>query len=62
MSESVFFTKILASGILFPTAVNAELVAKPVMLGIIFSMSVIVGFKSVFLARTFVSGFYYLHH
>ena len=39
--ESVFVTKLLTFGILFPTAVNAELVANPVILGIIFSISVI---------------------
>ena len=36
------------SGILFSTAVNAELVAKPVILGILFSISVILEFKSAF--------------
>ena len=39
--ESVFVTKLLTFDILFPTAVNAELVANPVILGIIFSISVI---------------------
>ena len=43
-----FLTKPLASGILFSTAVNAELVAKPVILGILFSSSRILAFKSVF--------------
>ena len=35
------FTKPLTLGILFPTAVNAELVAKPLILGILHSISVI---------------------
>ena len=38
---SVFLTKLLTSGILFPTLVNAALVAKPVTLGILISISVI---------------------
>ena len=33
-------------GILFSTAVNAELVARPVILGILPSISVILAFKS----------------
>ena len=40
--------KLLTSGILFSAAVNAELVAKPVVVGILFSISVILAFKSVF--------------
>ena len=36
-----FLTKLLISGILFTTAVNAELVAKLLMLGILFSISLI---------------------
>ena len=43
-----FFTKLLKSGILFSTAVNAELVARPVILGILLSTSIILAFKSVF--------------
>ena len=43
---------------LFSTAVNAELVAKPVILGILFSISVILAFKSVFLASSLVSGIF----
>ena len=38
---SVFLTKLLTSGILFSTAVNAELVAKPLILGILLSISLI---------------------
>ena len=37
----LFFTKLLTSGILFLTAVNAAVVAKPVILGILLSISVI---------------------
>ena len=48
----------LTSGILFSTTVNAELVAKPVILGILFSISVILAFKLVFLARLPVSGIF----
>ena len=63
---SVFFTKLLTSGILFSTAVNAELVARPVILGIFPSISVILAFKSVFFffffAIPLVSGIFYPHH
>ena len=47
-SKSVFFTKLLTSAILFSTAVNAELVARPTILGILPSISVVLAFKSVF--------------
>ena len=47
-SKSVYFTKLLTSDILFSTTVYAELVAKPVILGILFSISVILELKSVF--------------
>ena len=50
-----FLTKLLTSGILFSTAVNAELVAKLAILGILFSTSVILEFKSVFLAKSLLS-------
>ena len=36
-----FLTKLLTSGILFSTAVNAEVVAKPSILGILLSISLI---------------------
>ena len=45
------------TGILFSTAVNAKLVAKPVILGILSSTSVILAFKSVFLASSLVKNF-----
>ena len=54
----IFFTKLLTSGISFSTAVSHELVAKPVILGILFSISVISAFKSVFLTRSLVSGIF----
>ena len=49
-------TKLLTSGILFSTGVNAELVFKLVILGIFFSISLILAFKSAFSARSLVSG------
>ena len=52
-------TKLLAFGILFSTAVNTELVANPVILGILFSISVILAFKSVFLARSLELGIFF---
>ena len=54
-----FFNKPLTSGNLFSTAVNAELVANPVILGILFSVSVILAFKSVLLARSLVLGIFF---
>ena len=36
-----FLSKLLPSGILFSTAVNAKFVAKPLILGILFSISLI---------------------
>ena len=48
-SKSGFVIKLLTSGILFSATVNAELVAKPVILGILPSTSVILALKSVFL-------------
>ena len=47
-SKSVFVTKLVISGILFSTAVNDELVARPLILGILSSTSVILESKSVF--------------
>ena len=40
-----YLTKLLTLGILFSTTANAELVAKPLILGILFSISVILAFK-----------------
>ena len=47
-SKPVFVIKLVLSGILFSTAVNDELVARPLMLGILPSTSVILESKSVF--------------
>ena len=44
----IFFTKLLTSGILFVTAVNAELVAKPLIPGILPSIPVMLTLKFVF--------------
>ena len=41
MSQSVFLTRLLTLDFLFPTEVNAAVVVKPVILGILFSVSVI---------------------
>ena len=49
MLKSVFLTKLLTSGILFPTPVNAELVTKPLIIGFLPSISLPVAFKSAFL-------------
>ena len=40
-SSLFFLTRLLTSGILFSTAVNAAVVAKPVIRGILFYISVI---------------------
>ena len=50
--------KPLTSGILFSTAVSAELVARPVILGILPSISVILAFILVFVAISLVSGIF----
>ena len=52
-------TKLLTFGVSLSTAVNAELVANPIILGILFSISVILAFKSVFLARSLELGIYF---
>ena len=51
-------TKLLTFGILFSTAVNAELKVKPLILGVLPSISVILAFKSVFLARALELGIF----
>ena len=56
---TVFFIKLLTSGILFSTAVNSELVAKPAMLCILHSISVTLVLKSVFfLIKVLISGIF----
>ena len=56
VSKSVFVTKLVISGILFATAVNAEAVAKPLISGILFSTAV----NSVLLAKPLISGMFFL--
>ena len=51
-------TKLPTFVILFSTAVNAELVANPVILGILPSISIILELKSVFLTKPLVSGIF----
>ena len=46
--QSVFFTKLLTLGILYSTVVNAEAVAKPLILGFLPSTSLILELKFVF--------------
>ena len=48
----VFIIRLLTSDILFSTAVNSELVAKPVILGILLSILVTLVLKSVFFNQT----------
>ena len=55
-SQSAFVTKLVTSGILFSSAVNAELVARPLILVILPSTSVILESKSVFLAKLVTLG------
>ena len=55
-SKSVCFTELLTYGILFSTTVNAELVPRPAILGILPSILVILAFKSAFFANSLVSG------
>ena len=56
VSKSVFVIKLVISGILFSTAVNAEAVAKPLISGILFSTVV----NSVLLAKPLMSGIFFL--
>ena len=55
-SKSVFVTRLVTLGILFSTEVNAKLVTKPVILGILSSISIILASKSVFFTRLLTSG------
>ena len=55
-SKSVFVIKLVISDILFSAAVNDELVARPLILGILPSTSVILELKSVFLTKLVTSG------
>ena len=56
------FTKLLTSGILLSTAVNAELVAKPLILSILPSISVTLALKSVFLTELLTTGIFCLYY
>ena len=56
------FTKLLTLGILFSSAVNAEVVAKPLILGILPSISVTLVSKSVFLTKLVISGIFCLSY
>ena len=49
-------TKLLVSGILFSTAVNAEVVAKPVILGISFLTSFIFVLRLLLVAKLLIPG------
>ena len=51
-----FFTKLLILGILFSTAVNVAFVVKPLILGILPSISVILALQSNLLTSPLVSG------
>ena len=55
-----FFNKLPTSGILFSTAVNAEVVAKPLILGISLSISVNKALLSNFLTSPVVSGIFFV--
>ena len=57
----VLFTRLLTSGILFSTAVIAELVAKLVILGILPSISVTLVLKSVFFNQTTNIWYFYVY-
>ena len=52
-------TKLLTLGILFSTAVNAEVVAKPLTLGILSSISLTLALWSDFLTRLLTSGIFF---
>ena len=56
MLRLVSEAKLLISGILFSTAVNAEVVAKPVILGILFLTSFIFVVRLVLEANFLISG------
>ena len=56
VSRFVFFTQLLTSGILFSTKVNSELVARPVILAILPSISVALVLRSVLLTKPLTFG------
>ena len=55
-STSFFVTRLLISGILFSTTVNAKLVARPVILGILSSTSLTLPLKSVIFKQIINTG------
>ena len=55
-------TKLLILGILFSTVVNAEVVAKPVVLGISFLTSFILVLRIVLVAKLLISGILSEHY
>ena len=55
---SSFLNKLLTSCILFSTAVNAAVLAKPLILGILLSISVILALSFAFLTSPLVSGIF----
>ena len=56
VSQSVFLTKLLVLGILFSTAVNSEVVAKPVILGILFLTSFMFVLRLILVTKLLISG------
>ena len=60
MSWSVFLTKLLTLGIIFSTAVRAVVVAKLVMLVIVFLTSFILALRAVVVATLVIIGIFFL--
>ena len=60
-SKSVFVIKLVISGILFLTAVNDELIARPLILGILPSTSVILESKSVFFLTKLITNNFFIY-
>ena len=56
VSQPVFLTKLLVSGALFSTVLNAEVVARPVILGIYILTSLIFVLRLALVARLLISG------
>ena len=54
-SKSVFVTRLVISGILFSTAVNADFIAKALISGILFSTAA----KADFLTKSLISGIFF---
>ena len=58
MSQLVFLTRLLTFGILISTAVNAELVAKPLILSISVLTSFVFVLRIVLVAKLVISGIF----